>query len=78
MTEGDRKVQLREIEDTMPSARWFWVVLQWSANGKLQTGDGTIVPGSENGFWFNAACCHRSTFMEAAQQAEIAYNRLST
>jgi hypothetical protein len=67
------KIELYEIDDNAPDARWFWVILKWS-DKPAYDGEDKIVPGTEHGTWYNAKCGHKATFTEAAQAAEAAYH----
>lgn len=74
MKKSERKLEISLTPDTSNGNEtpYFYVVLEWS--DKPCTLDGEIVPGSENGCWFNAGICGwTATPMSAFCEA---FNRL--
>jgi hypothetical protein len=65
------KISIREIPANDPSARWFWCILRWR-DGPTHYENG-ILPGTENGSWYNARCGYKGTPEEAFAAALKAY-----
>jgi len=55
---GERKIEISLEPDTDPENQdtpYFYIILEWS--DKPATQAGVIVPGTENGCWFNTGIC---------------------